>query len=87
MEHTKIFEATMLICFGTAWPLSIITMLRTKTSEGKSYLFLFIVLLGYLSGIMHKIYVSPNAVIYLYISNSIMVIIDIALTFKYRVKK
>ena len=86
MEDTKIFEAAMLICFGLAWPLSIARMLRTKKSEGKSYLFLFIVLIGYFSGIMHKIYVSLDAVIYLYILNCIMVIIDIALTFKYRAK-
>jgi hypothetical protein len=86
MEHTKIFEAVMLICFGTAWPLSIAHLLKTKKSDGKSYFFLFIVFLGYLSGIMHKIYVSPDAVIYLYILNSIMVITDITLTFKYRTK-
>jgi hypothetical protein len=86
MAHTEIFEAVMMICFGIAWPVSIMHMLKTKKAEGKSYFFLFIILTGYLSGIMHKIYVSPDAVIYLYILNCIMVITDIILTFKYRRK-
>ena len=43
------FEATMLICFGISWPVSIAKALRTKVVAGKSPLFMAIVCLDYLS--------------------------------------
>jgi hypothetical protein len=46
--------------------------------------FLCIILLGYTSGIFFKIYGNLDEVIFLYILNSILVAIDIALTLKYR---
>jgi hypothetical protein len=81
------FEIGMLICFGAAWPFSIYKTIRYKRVDGKSAPFLIIVLLGYLSGIAHKALYSFDAVIYLYIVNAIMVIIDTSLYFAYRTKK
>lgn len=83
----SIFEVGMLICFGTAWPFSIYKSIRYKHVNGKSAPFLIIVLFGYLSGIAHKALYSFDAVIYLYILNAAMVIIDISLYFTYRSKK
>lgn len=80
----KLFEAVMLICFGMAWPLSIIKSLRSRTVAGKSLFFLCVVFIGYISGIIHKIYFAHNAVLWLYILNAIMVAVDILLFFRNR---
>jgi len=82
--EVKIFETIMLLCFGLAWPFSIYRLWKTKTSAGKSMFFLCIVLLGYMSGILFKIYGVLDEVIFLYVLNSILVSIDLALTMKYR---
>jgi len=82
--EVKILEAIMLLCFGLAWPFSIYRTWKTKTSTSKSIFFLCIILLGYISGIFFKIYGTLDEVICLYILNSILVAIDIALTLKYR---
>jgi len=49
--------------------------------------FLCIILLGYISGIFFKIYGTLDEVICLYILNSALVAIDMALTIKYREKQ
>jgi len=75
----SIFEIIMLICFGAAWPASIYRSWVSRTTGGKSLLFLLIVEVGYVAGILHKILNSPDLVIYLYILNGIMVFADILL--------
>ena len=37
------FEATMLICFGVSWPVSIAKALRTKEVAGKSPWFMILI--------------------------------------------
>jgi uncharacterized membrane protein YbjE (DUF340 family) len=69
----------MLICFGAAWPLSIYKSYKSKSVEGKSFFFLIVILIGYVSGILHKIFYNFDSVIYLYILNFTMVSIDILL--------
>lgn len=78
----SIFEAGMLICFGIAWPINIIKSLRSRTAAGRSILFQWAVLIGYVSGITHKILYSRDIVMYLYILNFIMVGIDTALYYR-----
>ncbi|MCX5752003.1 MAG: hypothetical protein NT099_10175 [Candidatus Saganbacteria bacterium] len=78
----SIFEAIMLICFGAAWPFSIHKSWVTMQNTGKSILFLFIVLLGYISGIINKLLYNFNGVIYLYILNAVMVTIDIIIYYR-----
>jgi hypothetical protein len=78
----SIFEAIMLVCFGAAWPASIYKSFITKTAKGKSLAFLFIVLAGYVSGILHKIFYNLDWILVLYIINSIMVFVDLILTFR-----
>lgn len=69
----------MLLCFGAAWPFSIYKSYKSASVSGKSLVFLLILLLGYLAGIMHKLFYSYDRVIILYIINCIMVSIDTAL--------
>jgi hypothetical protein len=78
----SIFEAIMLICFGAAWPLSIYKSWKSRQTGGKSVSFLYIIVVGYISGIIHKLLYSFDLVIYLYLLNSSMVSIDIALYYR-----
>lgn len=73
------FEIIMLLCFGFAWPFSIYKSYKSKSVQGKSFIFLLIVLLGYGAGILHKIYYHYDAVIYFYILNTAMVAVDMGL--------
>jgi hypothetical protein len=80
------FEAFMLICFGISWPLSILKALRTHVVDGKSPLFMGIVMLGYSSGLIHKLLYSPDWITALYALNFLMVGADLYLYFKYRTR-
>lgn len=83
----SIFEILMLLCFATAWPFSIIKQLRTKRTEGKSILFSYIVLAGYLFGFINKIVMDEiNYVIYFYILDFALVLFDVILCYRYRPK-
>ncbi len=80
----SIFEAVMLICFGAAWPVSLCKSWTSRTSAGKSVIFLYIVALGYVSGIVHKVLYSFDGLICLYLINAVMVIADIILFYRNR---
>lgn len=79
----SIFEVLMLLCFGLSWPVSIAKAIRTKKVSGKSPMFMSIVIAGYVSGIMHKIFFSFDWVIWLYGLNMVLVAIDMSLYFRY----
>jgi hypothetical protein len=72
----SIFEATMLICFGAAWPFSIYKSYTSKSVQGKSFFFLVVLLIGYTAGILHKVIYNFDYVIYLYILNFCMIFTD-----------
>lgn len=78
----SIFEIIMLICFGLAWPFSIYKSYKSRDTKGKSVLFLFIVVVGYIAGIIHKLLYSRDGVVFLYLLNSIMVSTDIILYYR-----
>jgi len=80
----SIFEITMLVCFGAAWPFSIYKSHKSKSIKGKSALFLVIILAGYAAGILNKIYYNFDDVIYLYALNMIMVMLDLFLYIRNR---
>ncbi len=82
--EAELFESLMLICFGAAWPFSIYRTWKTKKSAGKSMFFLGIILLGYIFGILFEIAGDFDTVIYLYIFNALLVLLDASLTLKYR---
>jgi hypothetical protein len=79
----SVFEIIMLICFGVSWPISIFKALRTKVVAGKSPLFMSIVIMGYASGIVHKILFSMDWVIFLYVLNLLLVAVDLSIYFRY----
>ena len=78
----SLFEILMLVCFGAAWPASIYKSWTSKNTAGKSVLFLYAILVGYISGVLHKIFFAYDGVIYLYILNALMVSMDIILYYR-----
>ena len=80
----SIFEVTMLICFGSAWPASIYKSISSKTAKGKSIAFLIIVFMGYIAGILHKLFYNLDWVVMLYALNGLMVLVDISITLRNR---
>jgi len=83
----KVLEAVMMICFGVSWPLSIWKTYRVKNPSGKSIAFLWLIIVGYLSGMAGKI-VTGNVdwVIGFYALNTLMVGTDLFLVYLYRAR-
>ena len=79
----SVFEATMLVCFGLSWPISIAKSLRTRKVAGKSPLFMAVIIAGYLSGIIHKAFYALDWIILLYAANMAMVVVDLTLYYRY----
>ena len=80
----SIFEAAMLICFGVSWPVSLWVTCKTKTVKGRSVVFSWLILLGYVFGMAHKIVYDFNNIIYLYLSIALLVVADIILWYRYK---
>jgi len=78
----SIFEIIMLICFGAAWPLSIYKSYTSRSIKGKSVAFLIVILVGYVAGMLNKIFNQYDAVFYLYLLNFIMVLADLLVYFR-----
>ncbi len=78
------FEILMLICFGAAWPFSIYRSWVSRSTKGKSLLFMIIVMCGYLAGVFHKFMYHFDPVIFLYALNFLMVGADVLLYFRNR---
>lgn len=80
----SIFEAGMLLCFGFAWPISLVKAWKSRSTGGKSWLFSAVVILGYVFGITHKILHSRDIVMVLYVINMLMVTGDLLIWFRNR---
>jgi hypothetical protein len=76
------WEIIMLLCFGAAWPFSIYRSWRSRSSAGKSIIFLYVIVAGYLAGIVHKVSHDRDAVTWLYGLNALMVAVDIVLYYR-----
>ena len=79
----SIFEVIMLVCFGTSWPFATIKTIRAKNPAGKSYLFAILILVGYISGCLHKLFYHWDWVFYLYLALFFLVATDTALCLHY----
>ena len=75
----------MLLCFAAAWPFSIYKLYRTKSTKGKSVIFSFVIILGYIFGITNKFVMNDtNYVLYFYFLDLCLVLIDTMLYFRNR---
>lgn len=74
------FEGIMLICFGISWPVSVYKSFTSRSTHGKSVIFIIAILIGYIAGISGKILSgSINYVLIIYIFNFIVVFCDFVL--------
>ena len=79
----EIFETMMLVCFGCSWPLNLLKSIRSKTAKGKSVLFTYAIMLGYVCGILSKFAGGNiNYVLVLYFINLAMVTADTILYYR-----
>lgn len=77
-----ILECIMLICFGISWPISVYKSATSHSTQGKSILFTFAIMVGYLAGIAGKIISGTiNYTLVLYLINLAVVSMDCVLYF------
>ena len=69
----------MLVCFGFSWPFSILKSIRSRSTKGKSLVFMLLVLCGYIFGLIHKLLYSRDWVIWAYAAAMLLVVIDLLL--------
>ena len=81
----QIFEVLMIVCFGVSWPFNIHKSWTSRTARGKSLVFGFCVIIGYLLGLASK-FISGDItyVVAFYVLDVVMVSIDLALKFRNR---
>lgn len=78
----EILEATMLICFGASWPISVYKNYKAETAKSMSLQFILLIILGYSAGITAKIITGQlNYVFAVYIINLIFVLLNFAVYF------
>ena len=78
----QIFEFIMLVCFGLSWPISVYKSIRSKSTQGKSLIFILAIVVGYVSGIIGKIVNHQlTYVLIIYCFNLIVVSVDLVLFF------
>lgn len=83
VKTMSFYEAGMLICFGASWPFALAKTYKTKSTKGKSKLFLSLIILGYIFGIINKILNSVDIVFWLYIVNLLLVSMDLVFCILY----
>ena len=78
----QIFEFIMLACFGLSWPISVYKSVKSKSTQGKSIVFIIAIIIGYISGIIGKIVNHQlTYVLIIYCFNLIVVSVDLVLFF------
>lgn len=78
----QIFEFIMLVCFGLSWPISVYKSIKSKSTQGKSLVFILAIIIGYVSGIIGKIINNQlSYVLVIYCVNLTVVAVDLALFF------
>ncbi len=85
MTMAELLEAFMVVGFGISWPASIVKSYRARTAQGKSLLFLCMILFGYACGIASKL--ASGSITYVFVFywiNLVMVTTDLYLYFRNR---
>ena len=83
----KLLEATMLILFGISWPFNLMKSIKSKSTKGKSLLFLVLIDLGYIAGITSKFFSTTFTwntdwwVFAIYVINFLFVTADLVMYF------
>lgn len=83
----KILEVVMLVLFGISWPFNLIKSIRSKSTKGKSLLFLILIDIGYIAGITSKffsetfVWATDWWIFMIYVINFAFVIADLIMYF------
>ena len=76
----EILEFGMLFAFGFSWPFAIVRTYRAKHVDGKSPMFMIIVLIGYMCGIAaHLVEGSKLWLCWVYLFDMALVSTDLVL--------
>ncbi len=81
MDAVQLCEIGMLVAFGISWPFNILKSWRSRTAKGKSVIFEYLVVFGYLIGLLGK-YISWRRTgvlawsVWFYIADILMVLTD-----------
>ena len=86
----ELLEITMIVSFGISWPVNVVKSFKSRTTKGKSLLFLALIFFGYIAGIASKLvnesymaqFGSKWYVLFFYVLNFIMVATDMLLYFR-----
>jgi hypothetical protein len=87
---SEILEITMIISFGISWPVNVMKSYKSRSTKGKSLLFLCLIFFGYIAGITSKLvnadymasFASKWYVLFFYVLNFLMVGTDMVLYFR-----
>ena len=82
----SVFEAGMMICFGVSWPVAVYKTFKAKSVKGKSMTFSCLIMVGYICGVIHKIFFYYDLVLWLYLLNMLFVMTDMGLYLRYKYK-
>ena len=83
-----LFEMLMLLCFAFAWPFSIVKQWRTGSSKGKSILFSYVIILGYIFGMINKVVSDDiNYVFAFYVIDLTLVLIDTLIYYRNQIRE
>lgn len=86
VKSMSIFEAGMIFCFGASWPFALYKTIKTKSASGKSRTFYVLVLIGYICGILHKIFFHMDIVFWMYVACFLLIAADFILVLIYKRK-
>lgn len=80
---SETLEIFMIVLFGISWPANVLKSIKTKSTKGKSLLFLVLIFTGYICGIISKLTAESFKwyVLLFYILNLVMVGTDLVLYF------
>ncbi len=81
-----ILESGMLICWGASWPFQVAKTYQTKNVEGKSILFVWLILTGYILAMIYKTVIGFDWVFWLYLANFVLILADMILYYMYKSK-
>lgn len=81
---SKVLEVGMLVCFGFSWPFNLAKSIKTRSTQGKSLVFLWAITIGYLCGIGSKLVAGAPwneyfFVYIVYVLNTVMVMADLVM--------
>lgn len=78
----QFLEASMLVCFGFSWPMSVYKNIKARTAKSMSLQFILLIILGYIAGIVAKICTHTiNYVLVVYILNLVIVSANVVVYF------